>query len=167
MPGIPTKFVIADLVFDAVRSSAGPFADFLDDPASRPFAYLGAIGADWGDFMSTPYLQVRAPVLQFLAGTPPSPASPGTPGIYEDLKSLRDTLETLTEIVNNKDKVKLLSMAGDLSASSGIIDSMEKQLGKVAGLKMYGSPTLFYSKILILGPSHPNNDYSDSPAESC
>src|SRR5262249_29945944 len=45
MAGIPTKFVIADRVFDAVRAAAGPFADFLNDPQSRPYAYLGVIGA--------------------------------------------------------------------------------------------------------------------------
>ena len=38
---------IADGEFYALRAAVGPFADFLDDFQSRPYAYLGLIGPAW------------------------------------------------------------------------------------------------------------------------
>ena len=69
MPRIPTKFVIADVVFAAVRTALGPFADFLDDSESRPYDYLRVIGADWGDLIPArprPHI-IRHALLSILA----------------------------------------------------------------------------------------------------
>jgi hypothetical protein len=52
MAGIPTKFVVADKVFNAIRSQGGADTDLLNDPNALAFAYLGVIGAGIGDFLA-------------------------------------------------------------------------------------------------------------------
>jgi hypothetical protein len=144
MAGIPTKFVMADRVFDAVRAIAGPFADFLDDPASRPYAYLGVIGAAWGDFLparpelappNTPYFQAWLPVLRLLSGSPATGAGPATNGIYQDLKTLRDTLSKLDQVVKDKSKFGLLGMKDELDALPGVVTAIRTQMGTVTTLR--------------------------------
>jgi hypothetical protein len=145
MAGIPTKFVIADRVFDAVRAVAGPFADFLDDPQSRPYAYLGAIGSALGDFLparpepmappTTPYFQAWLPVLRLLAGSPAAGGTPATNGIYQDLKTLRDTLAKLDQVVKDKSKFGLLGIKDELEALPGVVNAIQTQMRTVGTLR--------------------------------
>src|SRR5580704_6484876 len=108
MPGIRTKFVVADLVFDAIRKQGGADAALLNDSNTLPFAYLGAVGGALGDFVAsrpevggaapnTPYFQTWLPVLTMFSGTPATAAAPATRGVYADVKQLRDTLLKLQD----------------------------------------------------------------------
>src|SRR5690348_9374401 len=145
MVGIPTKFAIADRVFDAVRGAAGPFADMLTDPESLPYAYLGVIGSAWGDFLparpepaappTTPYFQVWLPVLKLLAGSPALGGMPATNGVYPDLKTLRTTLAKLDGVVNDKSKLDLLGMKDELEALPKVVNSLKSQLAGLSTLQ--------------------------------
>jgi hypothetical protein len=71
MAGIPTKFVVADKVFTAIRSQRGADADLLNDPNTLAFAYLGVIGAGIGDFLAAlPDVGAAAPKTPYFRTWP-------------------------------------------------------------------------------------------------
>ena len=120
MPGVATKFVVADLVFDQIRKNGGPNADLLNDPASLPFAYPGAIGACLGDLLparpeigsaspNTPYFQTWLKVLSLFTGTPASGGVAATRGVYQEQpvpvmhhENLSKRLRTSLSLIENK-----------------------------------------------------------------
>ncbi|GHO88690.1 hypothetical protein [Dictyobacter formicarum] len=145
MPGIPTNFVIADLVFDALRKRGAPQASLLDNANNLPYAYLGAIGASWGDFMAarpeigakspnTPYFQAWLPVLKLIAGAAQG-SSPASNGVYRDLKQLRDTLNKLGGVIKDKKKFALLGMQDELNQLNGVINALQKEIGGLSSLR--------------------------------
>jgi len=48
MPGIPTQFIVANLVFDAIRKQGGIDTALLNDPNTLP-PYLCAVGGALAD----------------------------------------------------------------------------------------------------------------------
>jgi hypothetical protein len=145
MPGIPTNFVIADLVFDALRKKGAPQASLLDNTENLSYAYLGAIGASWGDFMAarpeidamapnTRYFQAWLPVLKLIAGAAQG-GSPASNGVYRDLKQLRDTLNKLSGVVKDKKKFALLGMQDELNQLSGVINNIQTEVAGLTSLR--------------------------------
>src|SRR5438445_12219708 len=143
MPGIPTKFRVADLAFGALPP--GPAADLF--ATQRPFVYLGAIGAGLGDFLAarpeigaaapnSRYAQVWLPVLQMFAGTPASGSSPATNGVYRDLKQIRDTLLHLQDVVSRKAKFELFGMVGDLEALPAAITDLQTVVAGLSSIRL-------------------------------
>jgi hypothetical protein len=51
MPGIPTQFVVANLVFDAIRKQGGIGTALLNDSNTLTLAYLCAVGGALADFV--------------------------------------------------------------------------------------------------------------------
>jgi hypothetical protein len=51
MPGIPTQFVAANLVFDAIRKQGGIDTALLNDSNTLPVTYFCAVGGALGDFV--------------------------------------------------------------------------------------------------------------------
>lgn len=156
MSGIPTKFVIADLVLDRLRAAGSPHADVLKNVDNVPFFYLGAIGAAFGDLIparpelgarspNTPYFQVWQQVLSMFAGSPAVGATPATPGVYKDLKQLRDTVNKLNGIVKKavngnafeKDaqKIALANMVGELTDLTTAINDIKKTVATLASVR--------------------------------
>jgi len=146
MPGIPTKFVVAEKVLERLLKDDALQARPLKDAANLPFFYLGALGAAFGDLIAarpdvgaggpnTPYFQVWLPVLSMFAGTPAQAATAATSGVYKDLKQLRDVLNKLDEIVKKavhgnpaqKDiqKVALIGMQDELKALSAAVTDLQ------------------------------------------
>lgn len=147
MPGVPTKFAIADLVFDQIRTTGPADKAALLSGDSLPFAYLGAIGAALGDFMAaqpqsgtaapnSPYFQVWLPLLQLFSGRPADGSTPATQGIFRDLKLIRETLQQLQQIVNDEDKFALIDMIGSLTSVQAAIDDLQVVMGRVNGLRV-------------------------------
>jgi len=139
MPGIPTRFTIADLVFERLRQDEGPHGphgELVSNPDFLPYAYLGAIGASWGDFMAarpevkdnapnTPYFQVWLKILGLIAGTSQG-SNPN--GVYRDLKQLRDTLSRLSDVIAEHKKFVLIGMLGELERLRDVIKDIQVQL---------------------------------------
>lgn len=167
MPGIPTKFVIADLVVKRLRAAGRAESKVLDDPGNLPYFYLGAIGADLGDFMAArPEVADKPPngksfeiwrkVLVLFSGTPAIGAVPGTTGIYNDLKQIHATVGKLEGIVNKavganpiqKDiqKIALLGMIDELNGLSPFIADIQATLAGVAALRISLGTAIFTSR---------------------
>jgi len=156
MPGIPTKFVVADKVFNTIRIQGGADADLLNDPNTLAFAYLGVIGVGIGDFLAarpdvgaaapnTPYFQTWLPVLTMFSGSPAIGSTPATRGVYADVKQLRDTLLKLQDIVTKavnggpieKDaqKLSLLGIKSDLDDLPNAINDLQAVVGLLNTLR--------------------------------
>ncbi len=167
MPGIPTKFVIAEKVLKALIAANEPKAAILGNADNLPFYYLGAIGAAFGDFIAarpekgaaTPnstYFQVWFPVLQMFAGTPAQGATPATGGVYKDLKQLRDTVNKLDGIVKkavngnaaekDSQKIKLLNMKDELTALNAVIADLQNTVATLATVRTTIGQSIFTSK---------------------
>jgi hypothetical protein len=146
MPGIPTKFVIADLVFEELRKQGIPPANILQNSDNLPFAYLGVIGASFGDLLSarpeindsdpnTHYFRAWLPVLRLISGTPAGNGNPERFGIYRDLKQLRDVLNKLNDVIQNEDKFALLGMLDELKSLNDSINDIQALVGSLATLR--------------------------------
>src|SRR6266566_1940468 len=142
MPGIPTRFRIAYLVFERLRQDEGPHgphAELVSNSDFLPYAYLGAMGASWGDFMAarpevgdnapnTPYFRVWLKILGLIAGTSQDSNSKG---LYHNLVQLGDTLSRLSSVIELKNKVGLIGMLSELQSLQKVLDDIKAQLGKL------------------------------------
>ncbi|GLV53253.1 hypothetical protein KDH_01080 [Dictyobacter sp. S3.2.2.5] len=145
MPGVPTHFVIADQVFDALRKAGAPQASLLNTRENLSFAYLGAIGASWGDLMAarpevdtnepnTFYFQAWLPILKLLSGAAQA-GSPAGNGLYQDLKQIRGTLDKLSGVIKDKKKLALLGMLDELDQLNTIIKDVQTLVTSLSGLR--------------------------------
>jgi hypothetical protein len=150
MPGIPTKFVIANLVLERLKADKKLPSELKND-ANLPYFYLGAMGASFGDLMpalpeigaappNSNYFQTWMPILQLLSGTP------GTPGVYQNLRQLRNTLVKLKFLIDNAikgdaaakeaSKLALVTMIDELNALDGLIKTLTASVSSLAGLRI-------------------------------
>jgi hypothetical protein len=140
MPGVATKISVADQVRDALLASGSPSGGAFSDPATAPFAILGALGAALPDLMSarpdvgdnppnSPYFRAWWPLLQLIAGD--STASPPVVGLLPSLQTLRSTLSRLDTVLADEDTIALIGLAGDLNALSGTMTAITTALASL------------------------------------
>jgi hypothetical protein len=84
---------------------------------------------------NTPCFQAWLPVLRLLSGLPAAGGAPATNGIYQDLKTLRDTLSKLDQVVKDKSKFGLLGMKDELDALPGVVTAIQTQMRTVTALR--------------------------------
>lgn len=145
MPGFPTKVVIADRVFDRLRLQGGPEAALLGSGDLLSFAYLGALGPDFGDLLparpdagasgasNSPYFQAWRPILRMFAGN--NSGAPGSRGVFRDLKQLHSTLLKLQDVVKRKDKFDLLGMKSELEDLPNAIADLQAAVSGLATIR--------------------------------
>jgi hypothetical protein len=157
MPGIPTKFKVAELVFRNLRQSIAAQAAPLNNQDNLPYAYLGVIGARLGDFISacpekgsglpnTPYFRIWRPLLQLLAGQPAQNGQPEVTGLYTNLKKIYDTLAKLDKVINDKSKFALIGMMDELNGIQTAIQEIQTQVGNLNNLRQAVGLAVLFAK---------------------
>lgn len=144
MTGVPTQFVIADLVLETLRNGG----EAIPGEDQLPFFYLGAVGPALGDFLPTnfefgaaganaPLFALWLPYLRELAGTPAKPGlAPAMPGLAANLQTVKATLKDFRDVVRDENLVKLWrDIKPQLEGLRDLIDKVKDQFAAVNDLR--------------------------------
>ncbi len=161
MTGIPTKFVVADLVVKRLKQDGSPHYNLAAQPNTAPYFYLGCLGSSFGDLMrsspelastaNSPYFNVWLPLLEIIAGNKENasvtPVIKANRGLYRGLRQMRETLSKFKEAVHNKSKFDLLGMIGELQALQTVSDELKASMATLQNARVQiGTAILSTSK---------------------
>jgi hypothetical protein len=158
MPGIATKFITAELVHARLKKAGAPEARFFEDPALRPFTFLGAAGSAWADVMAgraevgdnppnSPYARVWINLLPIFGGQQAGPggAPPGITGVCRPLRQILSVLDRLQDVINNEATLDLIGMIDDLKDLKTQINDIKKSVQQLATIRTKIGKAIFTS----------------------
>lgn len=149
MPGVATKFIVAERVRDRLIADQADERRFFEDAALRPFTYLGVAGSALGDFMASrpevadaepnsPFTRVWLRILPFFAGRNSGPG--GTPaattGVYRPLQRILATLAKFEDVVKRESTLDALGMLDELRAMTAEMNNIRNSVADLQSVRM-------------------------------